>query len=128
MKKTVLWNWSNPLFSQKLFSPSPGIEPGWLQWKLFSKQHLIPLMLRFLRAGALFNGGWLMFERSWVRISAPYTGWTFFTLICWQNCNVCLERPKINEKEAGVGSSIKNISCTGHASPTFEENPVSAGY
>ena len=28
----------------------------------------------------------------------------FFTHICCKNCNVCLKRPKINEKEAGVGS------------------------
>ena len=27
----------------------------------------------------------------------------FFTYICCKNCNVCLKRPKINEKEAGVG-------------------------
>ena len=27
----------------------------------------------------------------------------FFTYICCKNCNVCLNRPKINEKEAGVG-------------------------
>ena len=27
----------------------------------------------------------------------------FFTLICCKNCNdVCLKRPKINEKEAGL--------------------------
>ena len=43
----------------------------------------------------------LTFRRSWVRIPAPYTGWTFFTYC--KNCNVCLKRPKINEKEAGVG-------------------------
>ena len=48
-------------------------------------------------------GRQLMFERSWVRILAPYTGWTFFTLICCKNCVVCLKRPKINEKEARVG-------------------------
>ena len=31
-------------------------------------------------------------------------GHDFFTLICCKNCNnVCLKRPKINEKEAGVG-------------------------
>ena len=29
----------------------------------------------------------------------------FFTLICYKNCIVCLKRPKINEKEAGVGQS-----------------------
>ena len=27
----------------------------------------------------------------------------FFTWICSKNCIVCLKRPKINEKEAGVG-------------------------
>ena len=27
----------------------------------------------------------------------------FFTFICCKNCNVCLKRPKINEKEAEVG-------------------------
>ena len=32
---------------------------------------------------------------------------TFFTLICCKNCIVCLKRPKINEKEAGVGPFLK---------------------
>ena len=46
----------------------------------------------------------LTFRRSWVRITAPYTGWTFFTYICFKNCNdVCLKRPSTNEKEAGIG-------------------------
>ena len=27
----------------------------------------------------------------------------FFTYYCCKNCNVCLKRPKINEKEAGIG-------------------------
>ena len=48
----------------------------------------------------------LVFQRSWVWILSLYTGWTwhFYTLICCKNCNnVCLKRPKINEKEAGVG-------------------------
>ena len=31
----------------------------------------------------------------------------FFTYICCKNCNVCLNRPKINEKEAGVGPFFK---------------------
>jgi len=31
----------------------------------------------------------------------------FFTYICFKNCNVCLKRPKINEKEAGVGPFFK---------------------
>ena len=48
----------------------------------------------------------LMFERSWVRILALYTGWTFFTLICCKICNdVCLKRPKINNK-GGLGWPI----------------------
>ena len=29
--------------------------------------------------------------RLWVRISALYTGWTFFTYICCKNCKVCLK-------------------------------------
>ena len=40
-----------------------------------------------------------MFKRLCVQIPAPDTGWTFFTL----NCNFCLKRPNINEKEAGNG-------------------------
>ena len=41
---------------------------------------------------------------------APFTGWTFFTFICCKNCNhFCLKRPKINEKEAGVGPSFKRV-------------------
>ena len=27
----------------------------------------------------------------------------FFAYICCKNCNVCLEKPKINKKEAEVG-------------------------
>ena len=27
----------------------------------------------------------------------------YFTYIFCKNCNVCLKRPKINEKEAGIG-------------------------
>ena len=29
---------------------------------------------------------------------------------CCKNCNVCLKRPKINEKEAGVGPFFKKYS------------------
>ena len=50
----------------------------------------------------------LTFQRLWVRFPAQYTGWTFFTFICYKNCKVCLKRPKINEKEAGVGPFLKN--------------------
>ena len=55
----------------------------------------------------------LTFLRSWVRIPAPYTGWTFFTYICCKNCNVCLKRLKINEKEAGIGPFFKKKMPTG---------------
>ena len=42
----------------------------------------------------------------------PDTGWTwyFFTLICCKNCNVCLKRCKINEKEAGVSPFKKRFN------------------
>ena len=36
-------------------------------------------------------------------------GHDIFTLICCKNCIVCLKRPKINEKEAGVGPFKKHI-------------------
>ena len=31
----------------------------------------------------------------------------FFKLICCKNCIICLKRPNINGKEAGVGPLIK---------------------
>ena len=43
--------------------------------------------------------------------------WTFFTLICCKNCiNVCLKRPKINEKETGVDLFLKRkyLNCHLH--------------
>ena len=49
-----------------------------------------------------------MFERLWGNPGTVY--WmdvSFFTLICFKNCMVYLKRPKINEKEAGVGSFKK---------------------
>ena len=54
-----------------------------------------------------------MFRRSWVWILVPYIGWNwhFFTLICCKNCIVCLKRPKINVKEAGVGPFKKIKAC-----------------
>ena len=44
----------------------------------------------------------------WVRIPATYTGY-FFHFNFLLNCIVCLIRPKINEKEAGVGPFFKNV-------------------
>ena len=36
-----------------------------------------------------------------------YMDMTFFTLRCCFNCIVCLKKPKINEKEAGVGPFLE---------------------
>ena len=55
----------------------------------------------------------LTFRRLWVWIPVPYTGWTwhFFTLIiCKKNCIVCLKRPKLNKKEAGIGPFFRKNS------------------
>ena len=38
----------------------------------------------------------------------------FFTYICCKNCNVCLKRPKLNEKEAGVGPYKKHFYVKGY--------------
>ena len=51
-----------------------------------------------------------MFRSSWVQIPALYTGWTFFTFICCQNCNdVCLKRTKIKEKGTEDGPFLKKL-------------------
>ena len=34
----------------------------------------------------------------------------FHITICCKNCNVCLKRTKINEKEAGVGPFFKRMA------------------
>ena len=48
----------------------------------------------------------LTFQRLRVLIAAPYTGWTFFTLICCKKRNdVWLKRQKINDK-IGLGWPI----------------------
>ena len=41
----------------------------------------------------------------------------FFTLICCKNCIVCLKRPKINEKDAGVGPFKKQCTHLGSCLP-----------
>ena len=50
-----------------------------------------------------------MVERSWVRIPAPYSGWTchFFTLICGKNCTVCLKDPKKEKNRPGLAHFFK---------------------
>ena len=53
-------------------------------------------------------GSRLIFWRSWVRIRALYTGWTFFHIpICCKNCNVWLKKMKINKKRPGM-ALLKN--------------------
>ena len=69
-------------------------------------------------------GRGLPFRRSWVWILAPYTGWTFFTNICYKNYNdVCLKRPKINDKRGWawpiLKSSIEASNYCVHIMPFF---------
>ena len=40
----------------------------------------------------------LMFWWSWVWIPAPYTGWTFFTLICCKDCKFVCRKDEKNKK------------------------------
>ena len=57
--------------------------------------------------------GWLlMFERSWVQILAPYTGWTFGHFSHWFVVKTVLFvwKDEINEKEAGVGPYLKKLT------------------
>ena len=48
------------------------------------------------------NGRRLMFERSWVRIPAPFTWWTFFTFIWCTNCIVSLKKTENKRKRGRV--------------------------
>ena len=41
--------------------------------------------------------------------SRPVYWMDIFHIFCCKNCNVCLKRPKINEKEAGVGPFLKKL-------------------
>ena len=54
----------------------------------------------------------IMFWRSWVRILALYTGWTFFAFVCCKKIKGCLKRPKINEIEVGDGPFKKSSAFT----------------
>ena len=49
---------------------------------------------------------WLMFERLWVWILSPHTGWAwhFSHWFVVKNCIVCLKRLKTSEKEAGLAN------------------------
>ena len=56
-----------------------------------------------------------MFQRSWVRVPATYTGWTFLTFIFCKNYNVSLKKTIKNEKEDGDGPFL-------FKKPVFDEN------
>ena len=50
----------------------------------------------------------LMFQRSWIRIVVPYTGWTFFTCICYKNCIVCLKKNENKRKRSRIKKEMKS--------------------
>ena len=68
----------------------------------------------------------LMFWRSWVRILALYTGWTFSAFVCCKKIKGCLKRPKINEIEAGDGP-FKKIICVYQADADAQAEQAADG-
>ena len=69
------------------------------RWKSTQNSpELVPFFNRSRMSGwELWSSGYgrrHIFWRLWVRIPAPYTGWTFFTYFCGKNGNVCLKRWK----------------------------------
>ena len=50
-----------------------------------------------------------MFDRLWVRIPEPYTGWTFFTLICCKNYIVCLKKAENKRKKRPGWPILKKL-------------------
>ena len=56
-------------------------------------------------------GGDSCFKGCWFKSQHCILDGHFFTLICCKNRNVCLRRPKINEKEAGDGPFLKKPIC-----------------
>ena len=82
------------------------------QDKLFRPSQVWTVALSLYKGWEPCSSGYgrrLKFDRAWVQIPAPYTGWSwhFFTFICSNNLIICLKRPKINEKEAGDGTFSK---------------------
>ena len=107
---SLIWtslNTMSPSRPQGRWRPASSLSST-LLWKNQNHKNYFQTKKFFLRREPWSSGYEmrLIYQRLWVRFPAPYTGWTwhFFTLICCKNCNdVCLKRPKINEKEAGVG-------------------------
>ena len=48
--------------------------------------------------------------RSWVRIPIPYTGWTFFTLICWKNCKKNKNKRKTKKQRSSFDREDERYS------------------
>ena len=84
---TFTWRRQTPLSIQSVVSINKYSEDG----NDASKPFLIPYELQQRTLGwEPWSSGYgkrLMLQRSWVRILATYTGWTFFTNICCKNCN-----------------------------------------
>ena len=57
------------------------------------------------------NGRRLMSWRSWVRIPAPFTEWTFFTFICCKNRYICLKRRNNRKRFRGWPIEKRNMFC-----------------
>ena len=105
LKQEAVLQWKYP----KLFD----------NWADTSLPHLLPLpkdLNELPKYSFLGREPWssgygrrLTFQRLWVWILSPYTGWTFFTLIYFKNCIVCLKRLKINKKMTGVGPFKKKF-------------------
>ena len=78
-------------------------EHWWPQWKpLGWEWRLIKKLCTGQEPWSSVYGWRFMFESSWVLIPVPYT-------VCCKNCIFSLKRPKINEKDAGVGSFKKTV-------------------
>ena len=112
--KVVMGGWrSRGINSQYLCDSRCDLRLLWTRLKESCPLQICNTHKRFVRLGREpWSSGYgrrLMYRRSWVRIPAPYTGWTFFTIICCKYYIVHLKRSKINEEEAGDVLFHKNM-------------------
>ena len=63
-----------------------------------------------------------MFERSWVQIPVPYTGWTFFHIVLLQKMYCLLEKTENKQKEARVGPFLSRKRQTSTAAKVNGQN------
>ena len=89
LRKFPTDNFANFAFLRLIFTSLTKMEPGW--------------------DGAVVK--WLWEETHFPKVvgskSALDTQCTFLHIYCCKNCNVCLKKTKINEKEAGEGQFLK---------------------